>query len=237
MHLNCPECQTHIISEDIHLVQTIAKCKSCNNIFEFTDQLKEAGFPTPYRHKPEIFNIPPGIDILHLMNELEIKINWRRSAKYFTPFFALVWNVFVFFHSFIMIFSSGNTSIFLFYIPFYAAGIYLMYKSLGLFLNNTYITVDVDKILVEHKPINFLIQKDQYLPSEDVDQVYVTRHEVGKRNDNPVYAWSVEVKMKDGEIISLVKELHALKYARFIEQEIEKHLDIRDRPVSGEWKH
>lgn len=236
MHLNCPECQSQILSADMNLVKTIAKCKSCNNIFEFTEQLAAAGLPVPYRHKKEIINIPPGIDILYLMNELEIKINWRQSAKYFTPFFALVWNVFIFFHSFFMLSGSGNMFMFFFYIPFYMVGIYLIYSSLGLMLNNTFITVDMDRILVEHKPINFLIQKDQYLPAEEVKQVFVRRHEVGKRNDHPVYAWAVEIKMKDGEVITLLKELHALKYARFIEQEIEKYLDIRDQPVASEWK-
>lgn len=65
---------------------------------------------------------------------------------------------------------------------------------------------------------------------------FIRRHEVGQRNEQPVYAWAVEVKMKDGEVITLLKELHALKYARFIEQEIEKYLDIRDQSVEREWE-
>ncbi|MEM1121245.1 MAG: hypothetical protein AAGJ18_12410 [Bacteroidota bacterium] len=235
MRLHCPECRQKIYADDINIVQTIAKCKSCNNIFEFTEQLANAGLPVPHRRKPEIFNIPPGIDVLKLMNELEIKVTWRRAAKYFSPFIALFWNLFVFFHFMVVYAFSGLSPMFIFYLPFFLIGFFLIYQSIGLLINKTYITVDAQRILVEHKPITFLLAKDQYYPSKDIAQVFVRRHEVGKKNGHPVHAWAVDIKTKSGETICLLKELHALEYAQFIEQEIEQHLVIKDEPVEGEW--
>ena len=63
MHLDCPECRAPVFSEDVDLVKTIAKCKSCNNIFEFSDQLNNSN-ELPARYRKAII-IPPGIEVLH----------------------------------------------------------------------------------------------------------------------------------------------------------------------------
>ena len=233
MALNCPDCQFPIPYDDINIVKTIAKCKNCNNIFEFTEERKNrAEFPTVLRR--ESLEIPPGIEVLKLMNELEILIKWRKSAKYFTLFFALFWNVFVFIFA-IFVFAAGEFGMLLFMIPFIAMGIYLLYAGVSYLINTTYITVDDKRLAVEHKPINFLIQKDKYFTPEDISQLYVRRYEVGKSNDTPVYAFAVDLILKNGSDYNLVKALHSVQYARYIEQEIESYLKINDRPVDGEW--
>ena len=158
MRLNCPECNTPIFADDINLVKTIAKCKSCNNLFDFNNIFADPKtFPTRYRKE---IVIPPGIEVLHLMSELEIMIKWRRSAKTFTLFFALFWNVFIGAMSIFML-ALGEIFPILFLIPFLLVGVYLIYASLGYALNTSYITVDDQRLSVTHKPINFLIQKDK----------------------------------------------------------------------------
>jgi len=231
MHLNCPSCRFPIVADDVNLTKTIAKCKSCNDIFDFGNDLK--GKELPGRYRREIV-IPPGVEVLHLMNELEIMIKWRKSANRFTFFFALLWNVFISF--FVLIAAgSGQMGILLFTIPFILGGVYLLYSSVGYLVNNTFITVDDKRISIEHKPINFLIQKDRHFSPEEVDQLFVRRYEVGKTNDRPVFAFAVDLILKNGKNHKLVDGLHALDYARYIEQEIEHYLRIKDRPVPGEW--
>ncbi|MFK8104133.1 MAG: hypothetical protein AB8G15_16515 [Saprospiraceae bacterium] len=234
MALNCPDCQFPIPYDDINIVKTIAKCKSCNNIFEFTKEREKRGeFPTVLRN--ELLIIPPGIEVLKLMNELEIMVKWRKSGKFFTLFFALFWNVFVFFFTSIMIFS-GEFGVSLFMIPFIAVGIYLLYAGIGYLVNTTYITVDENQLSVEHKPVNFLIQKDKYFTPKEIKQLYVKRYEVGRSNDTPVYAFSVDLILTDRSEFNLVKGLHSVSYARYIEREIENYLKIKDSPMSGEWE-
>ena len=232
MHLNCPECNAPVFSDDVNLVKTIAKCKSCHNIFNFNDKLGSLN-ELPARYRKEIV-IPPGIEVLHLMSELEIMINWRRSAKTFLLFFAIFWNVFVGFMT-MFIFALGEVFPLLFMIPFILAGMYLIYASLGYALNTTYITVDERYLSVKHKPLNFLIQKDKHFSPNEIDQLFVRKHEVGKTNGQPVYAYAVDLILKSGNQVTLVKELHSVEYARYIEQEIEYYLKIKDRPVDGEY--
>lgn len=232
MHLDCPECRAPIFSDDINIVKTIAKCKSCNNIFDFNDKIGSSN-QLPGRYRKEII-IPPGIEVLHLMSELEIMIKWRRSAKNFTLFFALFWNIIIsiFLLAFFVV---GDLLFLLFLTPFILVGIYLIYASIGYLLNTTYITVDEQRISLEHKPINYLIQKDQHFTSGQVEQLFVRKYTVGTSNGNPIYAFAVDMKLKSGKQQTLVKELHSVEYARYIEQEIEYYLKIKDRPVSGEY--
>lgn len=232
MHLNCPECRAPIFSDDVELVKTIAKCKSCNNIFNFKRKLGKSG-SLPGRYRKEIV-IPPGIEVLHLMSELEIMVKWRQSAKNFVLFFSLFWNAFIGFIVLALV-TVGELYPLLFMIPFILAGIYLIYSSIGYLINTTYITVDPKRISLEHKPINFLIQKDRHYRSSDVKQLYVRKYSVGSSNGNPIYAFAVDLLLKNGEKQILVKELHNVEYARYIEQEIEYYLKIKDRPVKGEY--
>ena len=233
MHLNCPDCTTEVLAEDMNLVKTIAKCKECNNIFDFTRELEEAQFPALINSAPEII-MPPGIEVLKMMHELEVSIKWREKANYFTPLFALFWNMFLLFMVPIM-FMTGEIMAILFMIPFILAGVWLIYSSVSYLVNTTYILVDEEQISIEHRPINFLIQKDRYFPTEMVQQLFVKRYEVGKKNDRPIWAWSLDAQLKDGTSVNLIKNIHNLKDAQYIEQEVEKYLNISNEPVAGEW--
>ena len=231
MHLNCPDCRFPIPSDDVNIAQTIAKCKSCNNIFEF--QIDSENRELPARFRKEVI-IPPGIEVLHLMEELEIMINWRKSANRFTFFFSLFWNAFIGFMTAMMVIA-GEMGGLLFMIPFVLVGAYLLYASVGYLVNTSYITVDEHRISIEHKPISFLIQKDRHFAPEEVEQLFVRKYEVGKTNDRPVYAYAVDLVLKNEKNYTLVKGLHSVNYARYIEQEVEHFLKIKDRPVDGEY--
>ncbi|MFK7806696.1 MAG: hypothetical protein AB8F74_02745 [Saprospiraceae bacterium] len=238
MHLNCPSCRYPIVSDDVNLVKTIAKCKSCNNIFEFGENLK--GKELPGRFRKEIV-IPPGIEILQVIDELEIMVKWRESSKKFTLLFAMMWNGLTLPMTVALMLGAGNGSggegfgAVLFMMVFNLVGIYMLYASVGYLVNTTYITVDENRISIDHRPLKFLIQKDKHYDAQDVEQVYVRRYSVGSKNEKPVYAFEVAVKMKNGKTQSIVKELHSPNHARYIEQEIEYFLKIKDRPQLGEW--
>lgn len=243
MHLDCPDCNTQIPAEGVNIAKTIAVCKHCNNIFDFKEEFPTtaelpAVYEPPRRLKEEIYHIPPGIEVLKIESMLEIMINWRRSGKYFTFFFGIMWNAFLL--SFVvMAFAGGVGSagffLVIFLLPFIGVGAYLLYSGLAQIINTTFVTVNNRYVSIEHKPINFLMQKDQYYNREEVDQLYVKRYSVGSTNGEPVYAFSVYLILKNGKKIALVKNLHSVETARFIEQEVENYLNIEDQVVNGEW--
>ena len=233
--LNCPDCRYPIPYDDINITKTIAKCKSCDNIFDFAEEEDGSSLSVLSPRRKEIV-IPTGIEVLSLMSELEIMIKWKKAGKSFAPFFSVIFFVFSLFFLYTMILS-GAYGMIPFLLPFLLAGGHLMYTSLGYFINTTYITVDDQKLQIEHKPIKFLSQRNTYYHPDEIDQLYTRRYQVGSQNGMPVYAFAVEMELKNGKKQSLVKSLHSAKYGRFIEQEIERYLKIQDRPVSGEWSY
>ncbi len=239
MHLNCPDCKHEIHSDDVNIVRTIAKCKECHNIFSFAKELEEAPLPVPVSRKDEIFVIPDGIEVLRMMEELEILVNWKESGKSFLLFFSLLWNGILVFITLMMLFASGS-AIFelifplLFLIPFFAVGAYTLYEGLAYLVNKTYISIDHREIWIEHKPMN-LFRKDQYIDNRDIKQVYVKRYEIGKQNNRPIYGFMVSADLKDGSTIQIIKNLKKATHGKFIEQEIERFLNIKNEPITGEW--
>ena len=218
MHLNCPECNTPVTADGVNIVKTIAVCKSCDNIFAFDDhdeltrpgdlavipELQNPGRDPnlPPRLKEEIYHIPPGIEVLKIESMLEIMINWRRSGKYFLLFFAIMWNLMLGF-MLIMVFSSGAGAeglfLMLFMLPFIAVGGFLLYSGLGQIFNTTYLTVTNRHLSIEHKPLNLLTKRDKFLNIEDITQLYVKRYTMGTSNGQPIYAYTVMMKLKNGK--------------------------------------
>ena len=86
--LSCPNCKTDIPASDINMANTLAKCQSCNTVFDFTSLLKRPS------HKKQEVLLPPGIEAYSTNYELDIEINWRKSSSNlgFFLFFTLFWN-------------------------------------------------------------------------------------------------------------------------------------------------
>lgn len=88
--------------------------------------------------------------------------------------------------------------------------------------------------MIEHKPINRLSQKGDYILTKEIAQLFVKSYEIAKENGVPIYASGVYVEMKNKEVLFIVKDLPTLSDAKFIEQEIAQYLNINDRLVAGD---
>jgi hypothetical protein len=237
MQLCCPNCNHLIPAEDINIVRTVAKCSECHNIFTFTEMLDKAPLPVPY--KEEVFVIPDGIELLRMLDELEITVSWRNAGNSFVLFFSFMWNAILAFILF-MFFGIGGTAVVftpitLFFVPFVLVGAYTLYAGISQLVNKTYINVDGRQLSVRHKPFNFLLYKDRYMPNAEVKQLYVRRYEVGKTNETPVFAFALDAIMRDGKTVTLVQNIKKIEHGRFIEQQVEQFLNIVDEKVAGEW--
>ncbi|MEM7102663.1 MAG: hypothetical protein AAF502_05960 [Bacteroidota bacterium] len=184
--------------------------------------------------KQEIYVIPPGIEVLRMFSQLEVSVDWRKAGKHWVFWFSFIWNAIM---AFILLVTVGTGSgfVMLFLIPFFLAGMYMLYSSIGFLINKTYINVTGEKISVEHKPIKFLIQRDKHFASEEVKQLYVKKYEIGSQNDQPVYAYSLEMELKNKKTIPLIKQFHSADTARYVEQQIEHFLGIKDRETKEEY--
>jgi len=112
-----------------------------------------------------------------------------------------------------------------------AVGIGLTYYTLAGYLNRTFIDVDFNSITIRHAPIPFLGNKK--IPSKTIRQLYCKRDDFpgGHRTNR---AFAVHAITSERRNIKLLSGLDTSEQALFIEQEIEKFLNIEDKPVKGE---
>ncbi|MFT6001161.1 MAG: hypothetical protein ACI81P_003630 [Neolewinella sp.] len=76
------------------------------------------------------------------------------------------------------------------------AGIFITWYAITRFLNRTKITVDRDKMQIDHGPIPWPFAKENRIPARSLVQLYVIKGTV-KVNDQPTY--SLKAKLDTGE--------------------------------------
>ncbi len=112
-----------------------------------------------------------------------------------------------------------------------AVGAGLTYFTLAGYLNSTVIDVDGNVIRVRHGPIPWW--GNHRLSSKAIIQLY-SKHEHWSNYTSSIDAFQVRAITNARRNLLLVSGLDHAEQALFIEQEIEKFLNIEDRPVRGE---
>ena len=224
--LDCPNCQTRIPSENINIKALIAKCSTCNQVFNF-EQAEEN------YSKPEVL-MPAGIEMFALLSELSIDIRWRGQINSFLVFFTILWNLmltpFIVFAIY-----SGELTAFLGISIHLLVGLGLLYYVISMLVNSTHIVVDRRELSVIHRPLRIPFYPDRNIAIRDIKQIYFRRYIASRTNNRPDYAFEVLAILEGEEHLSLVKGLLKQRQGRFIEQEIERFLNIKDQPVDEEW--
>jgi hypothetical protein len=101
------------------------------------------------------------------------------------------------------------------------------------FLNTTTISATPNVISIKHGPLP--LWRNKRFASKDILQLYCKK----ENHWNKLYLatmFSVEAIMNDKSNITLLYNLDIAEQALFIEQEVEKFLNIEDKPVKGEFK-
>lgn len=231
MQLFCKSCGEAIRSDDINLDRAIAKCDACHSVFSFADQFPDAQ-PARAFSKPTDMELPKGLQVDNWGGELRIVRSWFSWAILFLVFFCVFWDGFLVVWYAIAI-HEQQIIMMLFPLLHVAVGVGLTYFCIASFVNKTWITVSMGQLTVRHGPLPW--PGNRSLFTHDIEQLYVTEHiHRGKNSTSTTYR--VNVKKKDGDKVKLASGLQDADQALYIEQEIEKHLNIADRPVPGEMR-
>ena len=114
-------------------------------------------------------------------------------------------------------------------------GLSLLYYTLGILFNITYVLVNSREISILHKPLKMPFYLERLLESSRVDQLFIDKYVESRTNGRPNYAFGVYANLKNGNHIKLLRGLKNHDQARYIEQKIERFLNIEDKAVEGEW--
>lgn len=229
VQVSCPNCNAEIRSEDININKLVAKCHQCHTLFGYETMLQQVN-----RERASVV-MPVGIIASSMLSALHLEITWRKTSMLgFFVFFALFWNGLLI--PFIAVaLAQGEWIIILFISLHLLVGLGLLYYTIALFFNKTYITVSRQNIRIEHKPIPVPFYADRQVTTKQVQQLYLDKYVDSRTNGRPNFAYEVRALLNNKKRVSLVKGLKQYEQARYIEQEVERFLNIKDYPVEGEW--
>lgn len=215
----------------------IVACRHCGAIYDLTrkDQrplLDEAAAeaPAPVDRAPAALPSRFTVDMSH-GDRLRIRWRWFRPMALFLIFFCIAWDGFlVTWYGIGLAMDDAPIIMFLFPLIHVAVGVALTYYTLALLLNTTTVAVTRGELTVRHGPLPWV---PATLPVRDLEQLYVERKVRHNKNGTSV-TFQLMAVTRDHSGRKLVGGLEELGQALYLEQEIERTLGIRDRPVAGE---
>ena len=174
--------------------------------------------------------LPDKIEFHHYGSYIEIVRKWFGWEILFLTLFAVFWNGFLI--NWYTSIGNANLVALLFPLIHVAVGVWLVYYVIAGWFNHTHIFVSHGKLAVRHKPIPWIGNKE--IASSNLKQLYTKEKILRSRNGRTV-RYEVHAITHGGRNVKLVEGLDSSEQALFIEQEIEKYLNITDVPVKGEF--
>lgn len=216
--INCPSCHNEVSATDININDKIAKCQSCNVVFPFHQSI--SNFINLRKPKQEVIK-PEGIDIFYFNDEMDITLQQPYGIIEIVSIILLP--IFIFLTT--VLFLKGKIDM------YYPAFTWLLgFLSIANLINSSkhkiHIGIDSRHLFIERRPKKFI--KDKVYAINEIDQIYTKK----LNGLNAVY---MIVNGVDGQKhVKLIEQLDSLSKARYLEQEIEKHLGIVDREIPEE---
>lgn len=182
--------------------------------------------------------VPEGMGVQREGERLTISRRWFGPAIVVMTIVAVFWNGFMLIW-FGIAFSQGEAIMAAFGSIHALVGLGMIYYVVAGYLNYTYIRVEPQRIAVLHEPVPWFGAKE--LDAQGIQQLYTKRRVSTSRSGSShrtrtTVTYEVRIIDGAGRDSSLIKGLAEDTQALFIEQAIEKHLDIPDRLVRGEMR-
>jgi len=231
LSLNCEECGHDMGGNDININSTLAKCSNCGTVYFIKD---DEFFLGDRDERPEMM-IPEGTEVLHLPSSLDIRVSRYKSATKaeltFKTIFTVFWNLVLFIvaGSFLL---SGIVLPILFMSAHLIIGLGMAVNLAQTIFNHTDIIVDDYNLKIANRPIRGFWNRDKSYNKKDIDQLYVSKYVASTTNGKSNYAFALYAIMKNGKKIKLIKGMNK-ETQLYLEQELERFLNIEDVHVSG----
>lgn len=225
----CPSCSSEIPAEDLNIHSHIGKCTNCNKIFSFSEEVDNLVHKDVVSQ--EILK-PEGIEIWQYQDELDVSVEqpWSIGEILALTFFP----GFVFALLGIVIENVTPTALtraalIAFLIMSFVA--YIAYFFIRK-RHRVYIHIDEHDLYVERRPRKFV--KDKRYAIDEIDQVYIKNVKSSSNGANTIGLYMIVNGLDGQKHVTLINSIKSRSKAKFLEQEIEKHLNIKDRRVPEE---
>lgn len=234
MHVYCTHCGQQIPAEDLNIETVIARCRACDAVFSFADALEQEDDARPVRsHERQPVPLPAGIREESYGGALRYVHRWYRGHFLFLLFFCIAWDAFLLFWYGIAFTQDVPWIMIVFPIAHVAVGVGLTYYTVCGFVNKTVIEIGSWQLSLKHGPLPW--PGNRTLDSSSIDQLYC-RRKISRNDNSTSETYELHAITKDNKKLKLLSGFTEPEQALYLEQEIEKALQIKDRPVRGEYR-
>lgn len=174
--------------------------------------------------------LPEKLQLETFSDYIHISRKWFGLQFIILTLFTLFWNGFLI-HTYLLMGDEASLTMKSMPLLHAAVGIIMAYYVLAGWLNTTNIFVSRESLEINHKPLPWLGNKK--LKSADLKQLY-TKEKVSRKNNSNHVTYEVHAILHNGKNIKLLSGLESSEQGLYIEQEIEKYLNIENTPVRGE---
>lgn len=237
--LSCRTCGAPLNADDLDRRLAIIGCRSCGAIFDLARRKdREDGVaqlarePAPERAPVAL---PQGFELSTRDGHLRITRRWFNLPELVLIPFAVAWNAFLvgWYATALGNDMPGGMNIIMLVFPVVhvAVGVGVAYRAVANLVNRTTLLVTPAALAVRHLPLPWWPAPS--VPVGEVEQLYCTRNVRHGKNGTSV-TFELRAVTREHASLLLIGGLPDLDHALWMEQEIERHLDLRDRPVAGE---
>jgi len=232
MEIKCPKCGRPVLAEDANIQAAVAKCRSCGAVFGIADASGAYGWQKTAVVMPSRFKLEYEPDALRLA------YSWYSAMTWFFAAFALFWNGFLitWYTQALTVKKCGGMPLAAKLLPLIhvAVGIGLAYYVIAGFLNTTLIRISRELLSVRHGPVPWPGNKD--IPAYEIEQFFCEEKVHHSKNGRHNYTYEVSAVLRGGSRIKITGGFTDPAHALFVEQQAEKYLGLKDRPVAGEMR-
>jgi hypothetical protein len=256
MQITCSSCGAPVAARDINLDRMLAKCESCNAVFDISAQMPRPEGVARVTKARRLVGMPRGIRVVvdetvppggpgetgetgepyrlsaAAHPHVVLERSWFAPTVFFMAFFCVFWDGFLVFWYAMALSAKGahaHAAPLLFPLLHVGAGIAITYTTICGFVNTTRIAIENGALSVRHGPLPWPGNRDVAIAS--IVQLFCREH-VGNKGSR---SYSVNALLKQGTTSTVLKGLTDAEQALYIEQIVEKRLGIVDAPVAGEY--
>lgn len=215
--VSCPSCQKDVEADHLNLQNSIAKCGTCHVIFSIEKEVESVKTKTEMKQQTIR---PEGIDLFYFKDDLEITVQQHVQGL---DLYGVIFFPILCFFSLLIYFTKGMPVYFP--VAFTLGTLYFIYKALNYTNNKTFIDINDKSLSIKSRPKN--LKKDKTYSADEIDQLYLKHSADGAG----YYTIHMIVNGLEGQKHEKLITVNTLSKAKYLEQEIERYLNIEDRKV------
>lgn len=224
MKIYCQDCRKELFVQNINIQNFIAKCHHCDSVFQLDSNFQNDNAQS------EILDIPcpKNIHVIRTTHELVIELKHQPIGLYIMLFLSSLLS-FLFSLTLVPILKMYYWAV-LFLGVFLVIWIFVLLKK---HFGKIVIQVNSQEITVNRDALSF--KRKNVFPTPSIKQLYCEEYIVTSDDDHYT-RYDIMILTNNGEQIPLLSSVCSSEESLFIEQEIEKYLNIVDKKFPGEFK-